>query len=89
MELFNGFFRNTANFSACAARSANLGARLLATTTACSAVRTGAERTEGEEEITRKFIVKSLAIDFEVNRIERGRAAYKQTVALDATKRQI
>ena len=70
-------------------RSANLGARLLAARTACSAVSTGAERTEGEEDITRKFIVKSLAIDLEVNRIERGRTAYKQTVAFNATKRQI
>ena len=45
-------------FSAWAARSANFGARLLATATASSAVNTGEERTDlAGLDITRKFIV--------------------------------
>ena len=75
-------------FSACAARSANFGARLLATATASDAVSTGAELMDlAGVDITRKFMVMSLSIDLEVDRIKRGCSADKKSVALHATKR--
>ena len=77
-------------FSACAARSANFGARLFATAMASSAVSTGAERMDlSGVDITRRFMVMSLSIDLEVDRIKRCCSANKKSIALHATKRQI